>query len=81
VADELSAAPLSKPMHSDSKKKCKHNRTFSYVGSFLRSRFGRGQTMAEYALILASVAVVVVAGYRTMGTSVTTVLTAVDGKL
>jgi Flp pilus assembly pilin Flp len=41
----------------------------------------RGQTMAEYALILAAVAVVVFVGYQTMGTTITTMLTTVDGKL
>jgi Flp pilus assembly pilin Flp len=30
----------------------------------------KGQTMTEYALILAAVAVVVYAGYKTMGTSI-----------
>jgi len=40
-----------------------------------------GQTMAEYALILAAVAVVVFVGYETMGTTITTLLTSVDGKL
>jgi Flp pilus assembly pilin Flp len=43
--------------------------------------FARGQTMAEYALILAAVAIVVYAGYQIMGTSITTLLTSVDGKL
>ena len=42
---------------------------------------GRGQTMAEYALILAAVAVVVFIGYQLMGTTITTLLTSVDGKL
>jgi Flp pilus assembly pilin Flp len=41
----------------------------------------RGQTMAEYALILAAVAVVVFVGYQTMGTTITTLLTSVDGQL
>ena len=41
----------------------------------------RGQTMAEYALILAAVAVVVYVGYQTMGTTITTMLTTVDGSL
>lgn len=41
----------------------------------------RGQTMAEYALILAAVAVVVFVGYQTMGTTITTMLTAVDTSL
>jgi Flp pilus assembly pilin Flp len=43
--------------------------------------FTRGQTMAEYALILAAVAVVVFVGYQTMGSTLTTLLTTVDGKL
>jgi len=43
--------------------------------------FVRGQTMAEYALILAAVAVVVYLGYQLMGTTITTLLTSVDGKL
>ena len=43
--------------------------------------YQRGQTMAEYALILAAVAVVVFIGYQTMGTTITTMLTTVDGKL
>ncbi len=43
--------------------------------------FARGQTMAEYALILAAIAVVCFAGYQTMGTTVTTMLTTVDGLL
>jgi Flp pilus assembly pilin Flp len=37
--------------------------------------------MAEYALILAAVAVVVVVGYKTMGTAITGLLTRVDGNL
>jgi Flp pilus assembly pilin Flp len=41
----------------------------------------KGQTMTEYALILAAVAVVVYAGYQKMGTSVTSMLTKVDGQL
>ena len=43
--------------------------------------YQRGQTMAEYALIMAAVAVVVFVGYQTMGTTVTTLLSTVDGKL
>jgi Flp pilus assembly pilin Flp len=43
--------------------------------------YQRGQTMAEYALILAAVAVVVFVGYQKMGTTVTTLLTKVDSKL
>jgi len=43
--------------------------------------YQRGQTMAEYALILAAVAVVVFIGYQLMGTTITTLLTSVDSKL
>ena len=43
--------------------------------------FARGQTMAEYALILAAVAVVVYVGYQTMGTTITTLLGSVDTSL
>ena len=43
--------------------------------------YQRGQTMAEYALIMAAVAVVVFAGYQTMGTTITSLLTSVDSKL
>ncbi len=52
------------------------------IEAFVRVReFQRGQTMAEYALIMAAVAVVVFVGYQTMGTTITTLLTSVDGKL
>jgi Flp pilus assembly pilin Flp len=43
--------------------------------------FARGQTMTEYALILAAVAVVVFAGYQAMGTTIDTLLNSVDQKL
>jgi Flp pilus assembly pilin Flp len=43
--------------------------------------YSRGQTMAEYALILAAVAVVVYAGYQTMGTTITTLLSTIDTQL
>ncbi len=43
--------------------------------------YQRGQTMAEYALILAAVAVVVFVGYQTMGTTITTLLSNVDTQL
>ena len=43
------------------------------TGMFVKVReYQRGQTMAEYALILAAVAVVVFVGYQTMGTTITT---------
>lgn len=40
-----------------------------------------GQTLAEYALILSAVAVIVYAGYLTMGTTITSLVTTVDGGL
>jgi Flp pilus assembly pilin Flp len=52
------------------------------IGMFVKAReLQKGQTMAEYALIMAAVAVVVFVGYQTMGTTITTLLTTVDGKL
>ena len=49
---------------------------------FVRMReYQRGQTMAEYALIMAAVAVVVFVGYQTMGSTITTLLTTVDTSL
>jgi Flp pilus assembly pilin Flp len=43
--------------------------------------YARGQTMTEYALILAAVAVVVFVGYQTMGTTIGSLLTNVDSQL
>jgi Flp pilus assembly pilin Flp len=52
------------------------------TGMFLKVReYQRGQTMAEYALILAAVAVVVFVGYQLMGTTITTLLSTVDANL
>ena len=44
-------------------------------------QFSRGQTMTEYALILAAVAVVVFAGYQLLGTDINNLLSSVDTKL
>jgi Flp pilus assembly pilin Flp len=41
----------------------------------------RGQTMTEYALILGAIAVVVYAGYQSLGTHVNSGLTVVDNLL
>ena len=41
----------------------------------------RGQTMAEYALIMAAVAVIVFVAYKTMGTTITTLLGTVNTQL
>jgi len=45
------------------------------------NEFARGQTMTEYALILAAVAVVVYAAYQTLGTTINSALSTVDGKI
>jgi Flp pilus assembly pilin Flp len=45
------------------------------------SEFARGQTMTEYALILAAVAVVVYAGYQTLGSTINSALSNVDTKI
>ena len=53
-----------------------------FIKLYLKANdFARGQTMAEYALILAAVAVVVYVGYQTMGTTITTLLGSVDTSL
>ena len=41
----------------------------------------RGQTMTEYALILAAVAVVVFAGYQLLGTDINGLLSSIDSLL
>ena len=41
----------------------------------------KGQTMTEYAMILSAIGVVVYTGYKSMGTAIKNVLTAVDGQL
>jgi len=41
----------------------------------------KGQTMAEYALIMAAVAVIVFVAYQKMGTTITTLLSTVDTQL
>ncbi len=45
------------------------------------TEFPRAQTMTEYALILAAVAVVVFAGYQTMGNTILGLVNNVDGLL
>ena len=42
---------------------------------------GKGQTMTEYALILAAVAVVVYLTYEAMGNDITTLVNAIDTDL
>jgi Flp pilus assembly pilin Flp len=49
---------------------------------FVRTTKGdRGQTMAEYALIMAAVAVIVFIAYEKMGTTITTLLGTVNTQL
>ena len=49
---------------------------------FVKAReYQAGQTIAEYALILAAVAVIVFVGYQTMGSTISTLLGRVDGRL
>lgn len=44
-------------------------------------RFHRGQTMTEYALILAAVAIVVYASYQLLGQDIGTLTSSIDSKL
>ena len=43
--------------------------------------FSRGQTLAEYVLIVAAIAVVAFAGYQATGTTVSNLVTNVDNQL
>jgi Flp pilus assembly pilin Flp len=59
-----------------------HETMDNFIGIFVSLReFQRGQTMAEYALIMAAVAVVVFVGYQTMGSTISTLLSNVDSSL
>jgi Flp pilus assembly pilin Flp len=59
-----------------------HGKMDMITRMFVAAReYQRGQTMTEYALILAAVAVVVFLGYQTMGTTIKSVLTSVDAQL
>jgi Flp pilus assembly pilin Flp len=55
------------------------------VGRLVRGRSGarytRGQTMTEYALILAAIAIAVFVTYQTMGTNIQALVTDIDAKL
>jgi Flp pilus assembly pilin Flp len=49
---------------------------------FVKMReYPAGQTMAEYALILAAVAVIVFVAYQTMGSTISSLLGTVDTNL
>jgi Flp pilus assembly pilin Flp len=47
----------------------------------LHKRLTKGQTMTEYALILAAVAVVVFVTYEVMGQDISTLVNAIDSDL
>lgn len=48
---------------------------------YLRLKERQGQTMGEYALILAAVAIVAFAGYKILGTDINTMVTQLGGDL
>lgn len=43
--------------------------------------YQRGQTMTEYALIIAAIAIVAFVGYQALGGNITSLLSAVDSNL
>jgi pilus assembly protein Flp/PilA len=53
------------------------------IWNLLKSRMVReeGQSLVEYALILALVAIVLVAGLTALGTSITSTFTSITGSL
>ena len=55
-------------------------RTYVRLREF-HERLSPGQTMAEYGLILAAVAVIVYAGYLTLGGDINNLLNTVDADL
>jgi len=55
-------------------------RTYVKVREF-QKRLSKGQTMTEYALILAAVAVVVFVTYEVMGQKITTLVNFIDSDL
>lgn len=46
-----------------------------------RKARARGQTMAEYAMIVSAVAVVVFAGYQATGTTINSLVSTIDSNL
>jgi len=59
-----------------------HGKMDTITRMFVKVReYQHGQTMTEYALILAAVAVVVFVGYQSMGTTIKSVLNSVDNQL
>ena len=48
---------------------------------YVRTTERKGQTMGEYALIMAAVAVIAFAAYKVLGTDISTLMTAVASDL
>ena len=55
-------------------------RSLVRVREYAIRRF-RGQTMTEYALVLAAIAIAVYAAYKSLGSSVSSLMTGVDSTL
>jgi Flp pilus assembly pilin Flp len=76
-------APLKKEI-SETKKEIDKmkllTRSYARVNE-LRRKWSQGQTMTEYALIMAAIAVVVFGVYQTMGTDIQTLVTSVNTML
>ena len=51
------------------------------IKTYVRVREHRAQSMTEYALILAAIAVVVYASYKTLGNAITNTVTNVTNSL
>ena len=51
------------------------------LNSYVRLREHKAQSMTEYALIMAAVAVVAFAAYTTLGTKIVTLVNSISGDL
>jgi Flp pilus assembly pilin Flp len=60
---------------------CARETAHRFRGGKMKPRLSRGQSMTEYALILAAVAIVVYATYETMGTDIGVLAQQIDAKL
>jgi Flp pilus assembly pilin Flp len=49
--------------------------------AYIRAREASGQTMTEYALIMAAIAVVCIVAYNALGTQISTLINTVEGDL
>jgi Flp pilus assembly pilin Flp len=57
------------------------NELYVRISERIRSRISKGQTMTEYALILSAIGVVVFSAYKSMGNTIKTLLTTIDGDI